>query len=104
VWSQAKRKEGRSPVTEIEVRWGGSADRSAIARVLELNFLPGWIAFEERFIVAEKKGRALAAVRYRTERERLLLGSSSPVRGPENGVWRWPCTPGPGSWRGRLGR
>jgi hypothetical protein len=74
VWSQAKRKEGRSPVTEIEVRWGGSVDRSAIARVLELNFLPGWIAFEERFIVAEERGEISAVVRCRAGCERLLLG------------------------------
>src|SRR4051812_44470195 len=32
------------------------------------------LAFEERFIVADKNGEVLAAVRYRTERNRLLLG------------------------------
>jgi hypothetical protein len=73
-WSQAERKEGRSELSEIEVRWGGSTDRNGVARILELNSIPGWIAFEERFIVAEERGEILAVVRYRTGCECLLLG------------------------------
>ncbi len=41
---------------------------------MELNGMLRPLAFEERFIVAEKKGEVLAAMRYRTERKRLLLG------------------------------
>ncbi|MGI9091699.1 MAG: hypothetical protein ACR2GG_11445, partial [Gemmatimonadaceae bacterium] len=35
---------------------------------------PRWVAFEERFIVAERDGEVLAALRYRTEPKRLMLG------------------------------
>lgn len=59
----------------IEVRWGLLEDEPGIAKVLELNGMPRWIAFEERHIVAEKEGEILAALRYRTEPKRLLLGS-----------------------------
>jgi hypothetical protein len=58
----------------IEVRWGLLEDEPGIAEVLELNGMPRWIAFEERYIVAERDGRILAALRYRTEPKRLLLG------------------------------
>ncbi len=61
-------------MSEIHVRWGGSGDRNGIARVLELNSMPGWNAFEERFIVAEERGEILAVVSCRTGRKRLLLG------------------------------
>jgi N-acetylglutamate synthase-like GNAT family acetyltransferase len=36
--------------------------------------MPRWISFEERFVVAEKGGKVLGAVRYRTESKRLILG------------------------------
>lgn len=58
----------------ILVRWGLVADEEAVADVLQLNGMPRWVAFEERFIVAEKDGKLLGAVRYRTESKRLLLG------------------------------
>jgi hypothetical protein len=58
----------------IEVRWGLLEDEPRIAEILELNGMPRWIAFEERYIVAEKGGEILAALRYRTEPKRLLLG------------------------------
>jgi hypothetical protein len=58
----------------IEVRWGLLEDEPAIAKLLELNGMPRWIAFEERYIVAEKEGEILAALSYRTEPKRLLLG------------------------------
>ncbi len=58
----------------IEVRWGLLEDEPGIADILELNGMPRWIAFEERYIVAEKGREILAAVRYRTEPKRLLLG------------------------------
>ncbi len=58
---------------KIEVHWGLLEDEPRIADLLELNGLPRWIAFEERYIVAEKDGEILAAMRYRTEPRRLLL-------------------------------
>jgi predicted N-acetyltransferase YhbS len=36
--------------------------------------MPRWISFEERFVVAQKDGRVLGAVRYWTESKRLILG------------------------------
>jgi hypothetical protein len=56
------------------VRWGRLEDERGIADLLELNGVPRWIAFEERYIVAERDGEILAALRYRTESKRLLLG------------------------------
>jgi hypothetical protein len=72
-------REGRasrtaSRVEEIEVRWGLLEDETRVAELLELNGMPRWVAFEDRFIVAEKDGEILAAVRYRTEPKRLVLG------------------------------
>jgi hypothetical protein len=61
------------PAKDIEVRWGLLEDEGRIADLLELNGMPRWIAFEERYIVAEKDGEILAALRYRTEPKRLLL-------------------------------
>jgi hypothetical protein len=58
----------------IEVRWGMAVDEAEVAELLELNGMPRWVAFEERFIVAEKAGEVLAALRYRTEPKRLVLG------------------------------
>ena len=58
-----------------EVRWGTAADEPVVARLMELNGIPRWVAFEERFIVVEGAGgRLLAAMRYRTESKRLILG------------------------------
>ncbi|QIN79399.1 hypothetical protein GBA65_13745 [Rubrobacter marinus] len=58
-----------------EVRWGTAADEPAVVELLDLNGMPRWVAFEERFIVAEGDGgRLLAAIRYRTESKRLILG------------------------------
>jgi hypothetical protein len=63
------------PGTEgIEVRWGMAEDEARVAELLELNGMPRWVAFEERFIVAERDGEVLAAIRYRTEPKRLVLG------------------------------
>lgn len=59
----------------VEVRWGTVADGTAVAGFLELNGMPRWVAFEERFIVAEGYGgQLLAAMRYRIEPKRLVLG------------------------------
>ncbi|HEX5848742.1 MAG TPA: GNAT family N-acetyltransferase [Rubrobacter sp.] len=58
----------------IGVRWGLAGDELAVAELLELNGMPRWISFEERFVVAEEDGRVLGAVRYRTESKRLILG------------------------------
>ncbi len=58
----------------IEVRWCLLEDEPKVANLLELNGMPRWIAYEDRYVVAEKDGEILAAVRYRAEKERLLLG------------------------------
>ncbi len=59
---------------EIEVRWGHLADYEEVSGLLELNGMPRWVAFEERFIVAERDGKLVGALRYRTESKRLILG------------------------------
>lgn len=56
------------------VRWGLAEDEAAVADLLQLNGMPRWVAFEERFIVAENGGRIVGALRYRTESKRLDLG------------------------------
>src|SRR5829696_7193975 len=58
----------------VEVRWGLDGDEPAVAELLELNGMPRWISFEERFVVARENGKMLGAVGYRTESKRLLLG------------------------------
>ncbi|MBA2533896.1 MAG: hypothetical protein H0V21_02700 [Rubrobacter sp.] len=58
----------------VDVRWGLAEDEPAVADLLELNGVPRWVSFEERFIVAQKNCKVLGAVRYRTESKRLLLG------------------------------
>jgi hypothetical protein len=45
-----------------------------IAALLELNGRPRWEAFEERFIVAEEKGKILSALPYQTMPKRLCVG------------------------------
>lgn len=58
----------------IRARWGLVEDEAAVADLLQLNGMPRWVAFEERFIVAERDGRLVGAVRYATESKRLTLG------------------------------
>lgn len=58
----------------MKVRWGLAEDEAAVADLLQLNGMPRWVAFEERFIVAEKDGRLIGAVRYATESKRISLG------------------------------
>ena len=58
----------------VKVRWGLHADDEKVAELLELNGMPRWVAFEERFVVAERDGVVLAALSYRTEPKRMLLG------------------------------
>ena len=58
----------------VRVRWGLSEDEIWVAKLLELNGMPRWVAFEERFIVAEEGGKLVAAMRFREEAERLQLG------------------------------
>lgn len=56
------------------VRLERARDAPRIAVLLELNGMPRWVAFEERFIVAEQEGRLAAAVRFREGSEGLHLG------------------------------
>src|SRR5215207_4667525 len=71
---EVRRGEDPAGLEESEVRWGLLEDEPRVAELLELNGMPRWVAFEDRFIVAEKDGEILAAVRYRTESKRLVLG------------------------------
>src|SRR5215208_5891840 len=71
-------RETRRGVTRelkgVEVNWGLAEEEPVVADLLELNGIPRWVAFVERFIVAQKNGKVLGAVRYRMESKRLLLG------------------------------
>jgi hypothetical protein len=58
----------------IEVRCSLPGDEHKIAVLLELNGRPRWEVFEERFIVAEQKGRILSALPYQTTSKRLCAG------------------------------
>ncbi len=58
----------------VRVRWGLAEDEAAVADLLQLNGMARWVAFEERFIVAERDGKLVGAVRYATESKRLSLG------------------------------
>jgi hypothetical protein len=60
--------------TRAHVRPGLVEDAPRIAELLELNGVPRWVAFEERFIVAEEAGKVLAVLRFRAYPERLDLG------------------------------
>lgn len=68
------RRDDEEGLGGVVVRWGLAEDEAAVADLLQLNGMPRWVAFEERFIVAERDGRVLGALRYRTESKRLLLG------------------------------
>jgi hypothetical protein len=64
----------RAGEEKLEVRWGLEEDEARIAQLMELNGMCRALAFEERFIAAERDGKVLAALRYRTEPKRVLLG------------------------------
>lgn len=89
---------------EIEVRWGLEADEERVSDLLELNGVGRWVAFEERFIVAERGGEVLAALRYRTEPKKLVVGLLvvDPWAGERALARR--CIPGPALWRASLVR
>jgi hypothetical protein len=58
-----------------DVRLGLAEDAPRIAELLELNGMPRWVAFEERFIIAEDDdGKLVAILRFREDSERLYLG------------------------------
>lgn len=56
------------------VRLGLARDAPRIAVLLELNGMPRWVAYEERFIIAEEEGQLVAVVRFREDAEGLHLG------------------------------
>jgi N-acetylglutamate synthase-like GNAT family acetyltransferase len=62
------------PQERIEVRWGMREDEARIAELLVLNGISGRAAARESFIVAERDGRVVAALRYETEPKKLVLG------------------------------
>jgi hypothetical protein len=69
-----KGHENAAPAGGIEVRWGLREDEDGIAQLMELNGMSRALAFEERYIVAERDGKIRAALRYRMGPKRLLLG------------------------------
>ena len=56
------------------VRRGTPRDAPRIARLLELNGVPRWVAFEEHFIIVDEGEALTAAIRFRQECGRLHLG------------------------------
>ena len=69
-----KGHENAAAAGGIGVRWGLHEDEAQIAELMELNGMRRALAFEERFVVAERDGKILAALPYRTGPKRLLLG------------------------------
>jgi hypothetical protein len=69
--SEARRASARQ---HPAVRLGLASDAPRIAVLLELNGMPRWVAFEERFVVVEEGGALTAAMRFRAGTERLYLG------------------------------
>ena len=57
----------------IEVRWGLHEDEPRIAELLELNGVSSHVA-KESFILAERDGEIVAALRYETEPKKLVMG------------------------------
>ena len=57
-----------------QVRRGLVGDAPRIADLIEQNGIPRWVAFEERFILAEERGRLVAVLRFREGPECLFLG------------------------------
>jgi hypothetical protein len=70
----ASRRPAGEVTAGIEVRWATPEDEEKISELFELNGAPRAMAVGEGFIVAEKDSEVLAAMRYRTESKRLLLG------------------------------
>jgi len=69
--SEARRASARQ---HPAVRLGLASDAPRIAVLVELNGMPRWVAFEERFVVVEQGGALTAAMRFREGTERLYLG------------------------------
>jgi hypothetical protein len=69
--SEARRASAGKPPA---VRLGLASDAWRIATLLELNGMPRWVAFEERFVVVEEGGALTAAMRFREGPELLYLG------------------------------
>ena len=70
----ASRRPAGEGTAGIKVRWPMPEDEEKISELLELNGAPRAMTVGEGFIVAQKDGEVLAAMRYRTESKHLLLG------------------------------
>ena len=79
LWGWLSSRFGMTPprsgrgTKDVRVRWGLPEDEGKISDLLQLNGASSRLA-REGFIVAERNGAVLAAVRYRTEPKRLVLG------------------------------
>ncbi len=65
---------GRAASGRVVVRIGTDLDAPRIADLLELNGMPRWVAFEQRFILVEEGMTLTAEMRFRAGTERLYLG------------------------------
>ncbi len=70
----AKPEVGGAASGRLVVRIGTGLDAPRIADLLELNGMPRWVAFEERFSLVEQDTTLTAAMRFRAGTERLYLG------------------------------
>ncbi len=71
---ESREAGGTARGPSVAVRPGTALDAPRIAGLMELNGVPRWVAFEERFIVVEEGGALTAAIRFRAGTERLHLG------------------------------
>jgi hypothetical protein len=68
-----KAASAAAPV-RTEVRRGLGEDQCRVAELLELCGIPRWVAFEERFILAERDERVVAVLHFRQDLGLLHLG------------------------------
>jgi hypothetical protein len=77
-----KMDEISDPRGGIEVSWGLEEDEEGIAELMDLNGMRRALAFEEQFVVAERGGKILAALRLAVQRLHLAHHSSPVPKQP----------------------
>ena len=77
---RAGKARGKTPPDDAgakgrpDVRLGLAGDAPRIAELLELRGMPRWLAFEQRFIVAERGGKVVAVLRFGRDPRGIHLG------------------------------
>lgn len=71
-----------------KVRRAVPEDAPRIAELFEINDIPRWVAFEERFLVVEEAEELVAVLRLRHDFERLYLGLLVSNPWTESTPWR----------------